>query len=185
MISTIVTLFSTACFIASVTAFTASSPKSVLEYKSTTHLNYRNLDEREEWKSYATTTTQTSHRLPSGAFGILPTTSANNEATITDEGSSNNTPLPSNSYATFIETEYLIPPSNGHPTTTNSGCYSSNCNLDLPASSFSVTNKNDNFQTLVEISVGRIAMMAAVVLIGEEVCTGASLPELIAKLVSC
>ena len=180
MISTIVTLFSTVCYIASVTAFT-TTPKSVLEYKSTTHLNYRNLDEQEEWKSYATTT-QTSHRLPSGAFGILPTASSNNEAT-TDEGSSNNTPIPSNSYATFIETEYLIPPSNAYSTTTNSGCYSSNCNLDLPASSFSVTNKNDNFQTSVEISVGRMAMMAAVVLIGEEVCTGASLPELIAKLV--
>lgn len=84
---------------------------------------------------------------------------------------------------TFIEAEYLIPPSNAHPTSTTR-YYSHGNNFDLPASSSShVTNENDNFQKSVEISVGRIAMMAAVVLIGEEVLTGASLPELIAELV--
>ena len=182
MISANVAFFSIAlvCFIGSVDAFTTITPSSVYEYKSRTHLNYRNLNEQDEWCS-----TQTSHRLPSGAFGILPqpTTSTDDQAVaVTTYKDSPNSPSLPNSY-TFIEAEYLIPPSNAHPTSTTR-YYSHGNNFDLPASSSShVTNENGNFQKSVEISVGRIAMMAAVVLIGEEVLTGASLPELIAKLV--
>ena len=183
MISAIVAFFSIAlvCCIGSVDAFT-TTPSSVYEYKLRTHLKYRNLNEQDEWCS-----TQTSHRLPSGAFGILPqpTTSTDDQAvavTTYKDSSASDSPSLRNPY-TFIEAEYLIPPSNVHSTSTTR-YYSHGNNFDLPASSSSyVMDKNDNFQKSVEISVGRIAMMAAVVLIGEEVCTGASLPELIAKLV--
>ena len=182
MISAIVAFFSIAlvCCIGSVDAFT-TTPSSVYEYKLRTHLKYRNLNEQDEWCS-----TQTSHRLPSGAFGILPqpTTSTDDQAvavTTYKDSSASDSPSLRNPY-TFTEAEYLIPPSNVHSTSTTR-YYSHGNTVDIPASSSQVMNENDNFQKSVEISFGRIAMMASVVLIGEEVLTGASLPELITKLV--
>lgn len=107
----------------------------------------------------------TKRQLPTGAFGILP------EPTIADD---QDISLDQYSFTSVIEDEPLISP-------TLAKCISYSPNLDLPSSA--MADNNIEFEKSLEISVGRVAMMAALVLIAEEVFTGASFPEQIVHLI--
>jgi hypothetical protein len=144
--------------IASAGAFTCTTSK-----KSNTRLFYRdNLDD-----------SFTQRQLPSGAFGILPSpiTAMNQDTTTLDEK------LHYNSTFREIEPEPLI--SASIPTQS-----SHIPSIDLPSSARTRTaGKSIDFTEAIELSIGRVAMMAALVSFSMEIFTGQSLPQQFLSLI--
>ena len=120
---------------------------------SKTNLNYRNQYD-DLWN--------TNHQLPSGAFGILPSPIEQDIA------------MDPASYSSVIEPEPFITAS--HPQNIS---YSPK--IDLPTSAS--IERDIEFENVLEISLGRVAMMAALVLIVEEIWTGHSFPEQLVRLI--
>lgn len=107
----------------------------------------------------------TKRQLPAGPFGILPPPSDQDHPSSTAD-------IELFTFG-FLEPEPLITRSYAQSTS-----YSPN--LDLPASAL----KDLDFEKAVEISVGRVAMISALVLIVHEVFTGESFPEQFVQLTS-
>lgn len=141
MVSTKFTSFYAISSIASAHAFITTTNKQF-----PTRLQYRELND----DSF------TKRQLPTGAFGILPLPTAEQDASIDTNTYTFNT----------VESEPFITQSYVQSTS-----YSPN--LDLPASA----DKGLEFEKAMEVSIGRVAMMAAIVLIATEILTGASFPE--------
>ena len=161
MIAKIVTFYTISSIIASVDAFTIAAMN---KQPTTTHLNYRDQHYNDELFTAQNT------GLPSGAFGILPS------PTFTDQDVASYQDSVSYMH-NFIETESLIPSSSSSVQAMSS--YSPD--LDLPSSA-TVVDNNIGFHTEIEVYAGRIAMMAAIVLLGKEIVTGASFAEQFVQL---
>eukprot|EP00804_Cyclotella_cryptica_P001817 CCRYP_018414-RA/>CCRYP_018414-RA protein AED:0.23 eAED:0.23 QI:0/-1/0/1/-1/1/1/0/164 len=105
--------------------------------------------------------------LPSGPFGILPSPTSMTEQDATRLEHT----LPFSTF-TAIEPEPLI--SASYPIQISSYCPS----VDLPASATRKIDKNlAELTEAIELSVGRIAMMSALILFMDEILTGQSLPQ--------
>lgn len=162
MIAKIVTFsYTISSIIASVDAFTIAAMN---KQPTTTHLNYRDQHYNDELFTAQNT------GLPSGAFGILPS------PTFTDQDVASYQDSVSYMH-NFIETEALIPSSSS--SVQSMASYSPD--LDLPSSA-TVVDNNIGFHTEIEVYAGRIAMMAAIVLLGKEIVTGASFAEQFVQL---
>ena len=143
--------------IASVDAFAMQTGR----HHTTTRLQYRDLSQ-DEWF--------TTRELPSGPFGILPPpSSVSIDQDITPSLQTNASP-----YTFRTDQEPLIPLSFAQSS-------SHSPNYDLPASS--TMNKDIELKKAVEIIFGRVAMLAAMVLIIEEIFTGESFPQQFLQLI--
>lgn len=156
MISKIATI----CAISSIATADAFAMQTCKRH--TTRLQYQDLSEDEWFNSCE-------RELPSGAFGILPPQSSVSTDQDTAQSLQN-----TSSYTFRTDQGPLIPPSFA-PNTSYSP------NFDLPASS--ATSKDIEFKKAIELSFGRIAMLAASVLIIEEILTGESFPQQFMQLI--
>lgn len=166
MISKIAALsYTISSVIAPADAFTITAMN---KQPTTTHLNYRDQHYNDEWF-----TAQNTAGLPSGAFGTLPSPTFTEQDVASYQDS--------NSYMhNFIQTESLIPSSSSSSSSVQDmASYSPE--LDLPSSA-TVVDENISFHREIEVYLGRIAMMAAIVMIGKEIVTGASFAEQFVQL---